>query len=182
VLALAAIIVAAQQVISRRLDPLHAGVIAFTRLQAGSADNIVPDRAEARGSLRALDPADRQALADELRQTAEHVGAAYGCRAQLHVNPNEPTLVNDPSLARAAAVRIPQCGLRDHGEFRSCGSDDFSFYAQLAPTLMLFVGLRDAPGFRPRPLHSVEFAPPDATVGLVARGYLAGYLAACHPD
>ena len=179
VLALAAIIVAAQQVISHRLDPLRAGVVAFTRLQAGSADNIVPDRAEARGSLRALDPADRQALQDELRQTAEHVGAAYGCRAQLHVTPNEPTLINDPSLAAAAALRIPQCGLDDNGEFRSCGSDDFSFYEQLAPTLMLFIGLQGAPGFAPRPLHSVEFAPPDETVGLVARGYLAGYLAAC---
>jgi amidohydrolase len=178
VLALAAIIVAAQQVISRQLDPLHAGVIAFTRLQAGSADNIVPDSAEARGSLRALDPADREALQIALRRTAEHVGAAYGCQAELHVSPNEPTLVNDPSLAAAAALRIPECGLKDTGDFRSCGSDDFSFYEQLAPTLMLFVGLDGAPGFVPRPLHSVEFAPPDETVELVARAYLAGYLAA----
>ena len=178
VLALAAIIVAAQQVISRRLDPLHAAVIAITRLGAGSADNIVPDSAEARGTLRALDPADREALQTKLRETAEHVGAAYGCRAQLHVRPNEPTLVNDPSLAQAAALRIPECGLEKSGDFRSCGSDDFSFYEELAPTLMLFVGLDGAPGLVARPLHSVEFAPPDETVGLVARAYLAGYLAA----
>jgi amidohydrolase len=181
VLALAAIIVAAQQVISRQLDPLHAGVIAFTRLTAGSADNIVPDSAEARGSMRALDPVDREALQVALRQTVEHVGAAYGCEAELNVVPNEPALVNDPSLAHAAALRIPECGLNNNGEFRSCGSDDFSFYEQLAPTLMLFVGLDGAPGFVPRPLHSVEFAPPDETVGLVARAYLAGYLAASEP-
>jgi amidohydrolase len=181
VLALAAIIVAAQQVISRQLDPLRAGVISITRLQAGSADNIAPDSAEARGTLRALDPADRELLTVALRRTVEHVGAAHGCRAELHVTPNEPALINDPSLAAAAAARIPECGLINDGDFRSCGSDDFSFYEQLAPTLMLFVGLDGAPGFVPRPLHSVEFAPPDETVGLVARAYVAGYLAASAP-
>jgi amidohydrolase len=178
VLALAAIIVAAQQVISRQLDPLHAGVISVTRLQAGSADNIAPDTAEARGTLRALDPADRETLTIGLRRTVEHVAAAHGCSAELNVIPNEPALVNDPSLAAAAAQRISECGLTNNGDFRSCGSDDFSFFEQLAPALMLFVGLDGAPGFVPRPLHSVEFAPPDETVELVARAYLAGYLAA----
>ncbi len=181
VLALAAIIVAAQQVISRQLDPLHAAVIAFTRLEAGSADNIVPDRAHARGTLRALDPVDQASLQVALRQTAEHVAAAHGCVAELEITPNEPTLVNDPALAQAAARAIAQCGLVNGGDFRSCGSDDFSFFAQLAPTLMLFVGLHGAPGFVPRPLHSAEFAPPDETVAAVARAYLAGYLAAAAP-
>ena len=178
VLALAAIIVAAQQVISRRLDPLHSGVLSITRLQAGSADNIVPDSAQARGTLRALDPVDREPLQAELRRIVEHVGAAHGCEADLEVTPNEPTLFNDPGLAAAAALRIPECGLRNAGAWRSCGSDDFSFFEQLAPTLMLFVGLDGAPGFVRRPLHSTDFAPPDETVAMVARAGLVGYLAA----
>jgi amidohydrolase len=178
VLALAAIIVAAQQVVSRRLDPLHSAVLAITRLHAGSADNIVPSSAEARGTLRALDPSDREPLQGALRQVVEHVGAAHGCQAELVVTEGEPTLVNDPALAEAAVGTIVDCGLQNVGSFRSCGSDDFSFYEALAPTLMLFVGLDGAPGFVSRPLHSVDFAPPDDAVEAVARAYLAGYLAA----
>jgi metal-dependent amidase/aminoacylase/carboxypeptidase family protein len=156
-------------------------VLAFTRLQAGSADNVVPGDAQARGTVRALDPDDREPLLEELRRITEHVGAGYGCEAQLRVIPNEPTLVNDPALAQAAMRRLAECGLQSTGEFRSCGSDDFSFYAELAPTLMVFVGLQDAPGFRSRSLHHDEFAPPDDAVEHVARAYLAGYLAAADP-
>lgn len=52
---------------------------------------------------------------------------------------------------------------------RSCGSDDFGFYGQVAPSLMVFVGLKRAPDTRQAPLYHPQFLPPEEAVGLVAR-------------
>ena len=61
---------------------------------------------------------------------------------------------------------------------RSCGSDDFGFYGSVAPSLMAFVGLEDAPYASPTPLHHPKFLPPSETVGIVARVQAVAYVAA----
>ena len=60
---------------------------------------------------------------------------------------------------------------------RSCGSDDFGFYGQLAPALMMFVGLEDGPGNGDLPLHHPRFLPPDEAVGAVARAQAVAFTA-----
>ena len=62
--------------------------------------------------------------------------------------------------------------------WRSCGSDDFAFFGELAPLAMAFVGLDGAEGFRARPLHHPELLVPDAAVGAVARAQAVLYFAA----
>jgi len=88
------------------------------------------------------------------------------------IEDGEPALVNDPALTAASWPWVRQAGFTVETAFRSCGADDFSFYARCAPTLMLFVGTRDA-----ITLHHPRFLPPDEAVGEVASAMLAGYLA-----
>lgn len=173
VLALAQIVVALHHLVSRRVDPLAAAVLSVGELHAGTAPNIIPELAQARATLRALDPADRGPLQEAARAVVNHTAAAYGCAGTLTVVAGEPVLVNDPKLTVATARRLPALGLVPQARFRSCGSDDFAFYTEVLPALMLFVGVADgtpgAPG-----LHHPRFAPPDEVVGEVARAYLAG--------
>jgi amidohydrolase len=61
---------------------------------------------------------------------------------------------------------------------RSCGSDDFGFYERLAPALLMFVGLNDAPGKQDLPLHHPRFLPPNEAVGAVARAQAVALTAA----
>jgi amidohydrolase len=61
---------------------------------------------------------------------------------------------------------------------RSCGSDDFGFYGRVAPALMMFVGLEDAPGAGDLPLHHPRFLPPNEVVGVVARAQAVAFTAA----
>lgn len=188
VLALAAVVVASQHVVSRRTDPMRAGVVTFGQLTAGSAPNVVPETATARGTVRALD-ADREAILEALRDVAEHTAAAHGCKAEVTVVPNEPAVVNDDALAarvaaalggRGASDVVDPTGLVLDTTFRSCGADDFSHYGAALPSLMLFVGA-SAPGTPPGSapgLHHPAFSPDDAMVGEVARAMLTGLVAA----
>jgi metal-dependent amidase/aminoacylase/carboxypeptidase family protein len=65
---------------------------------------------------------------------------------------------------------------------RSCGSDDFGFYGKTSPTLMTFVGIKDAPGAPNVPLHHPRFLPPNEAVGAVARAQALALAAASAPD
>ncbi|MEI4280293.1 M20 family metallopeptidase [Klenkia terrae] len=180
VLALAAVVVNLQQLVSRRVDPTVGAVLAVTQLDAGSSFNVVPDTARARGGLRVMRESDRTALLTALTEVAEHTAAAYGCTAQVHTESNEPVLANDPDLARAAVPWLARGGVEVDDTWRSFGADDFSHYCADARGLMLFLGVdggpADAAGRRPG-LHAPRFLPGDETVGQVAAALLAGYLA-----
>jgi amidohydrolase len=207
VLAIAQIVCGVHHVVSRRVDPMTAGVITIGQVQAGSAPNIVPESASARGTVRALD-ADRDELLAAVRDVVEGTATAYGCTATLDVVPNEPAVVNDEALARTVAAALGGRHREDRGladgtvgaagdglggdpaasptglvldtTFRSCGADDFSHYGDVLPSLMLFVGTAatgTTPGAGPG-LHHPEFSPDDAMVGEVARALLASVVAA----
>ncbi|HTZ27392.1 MAG TPA: M20 family metallopeptidase [Streptosporangiaceae bacterium] len=171
--ALCQTVVALQQIASRRTDPTHAVVVSVGVLQAGQATNVIPGVSSARGTMRALDPADRPRLREWLREIAEHTARSYGCRATVTIEESEPALVNSETLATASWPALRDAGFGIDTSFRSCGADDFSFYSPVAPILMLFVGSGGA-----FTLHHPKFLPPDDAVGQVASVMLAGYLAA----
>ena len=171
--ALCAAVLALQQAASRLTDPTHTVALSVGAVTAGRAANVIPETATALGSLRTFDEADRSRLHQALAEIVAGTCAGYGCRGQLKITLGEPPLVNDPVLTTASWPWLGRAGFAVADDFRSCGADDFSYYSQCAPALMLFTG---TPGTLT--LHHPKFLPPDAMVGEVARAMLAGYLGA----
>jgi amidohydrolase len=178
ILALSHAVVALQSLVSRRLDPTHAAVFSVGWIRAGSAENVIPAAAEAGGTLRALDPTDRQPLRKIAREIVENTARAHGCTARIEVTEGEPATVNDPALADTAHSLLSEAGFGPAPPMRSCGSDDFGFYGQTSPTLMLFVGIKDGPDTPNVPLHHPRFLPPEEAVGAVARAQAVAFTAA----
>ena len=181
ILALSHLIVALQSLVSRRLDPMHPGVFSVGWTRAGSAENVIPETAEAGGTLRALYPEDRTPLREATLEIVEATARAHGCVARVEVTEGEPATVNDPTLAAAARALLPEAGFEPAPPLRSCGSDDFGFYGSLAPTLMLFVGLDGAPNTQDLPLHHPRFLPPPEAVAAVARAQALAYCSTLSP-
>jgi amidohydrolase len=171
--ALCQAVLAVQQIIGRHTDPTHAVVVSVGVLEAGHAANVIPGTARARGSLRALNEADRPQLHKSLTEIVQHTCSAHGCRGSVTIVEGEPALVNAGPLTMASWPWLRGAGFALDTEFRSCGADDFSYYARSAPTLMIFVGS----GGR-FSLHHPQFLPGDDTVRQVAEAMLAGYLGA----
>ncbi len=178
ILAIAQVVVALHAQLGRRMDPLSAASLTVGVLEAGSAENLIPAQARARGALRAHRPQDRLALRELVVDTAKAVAAAHGCRASVELEPGEPALENDPGIVARARQLLASAGLTAAPEWRSCGSDDFAFFGALAPIAMAFVGLDGAAGFAPRPLHHPELLPPDEAIGTIARVQALLYIAA----
>ena len=178
IFALSNAIVALQSLVSRRLDPMHPGVLSIGWTRAGTTENVIPSRAEAGGTPRVLEPADRAPLQAAAREVVENVARAHGCSGRVEVTEGEPATVNDPDLAERARSLLGEAGFDLAPEMRSCGSDDFGFYGRFAPALMVFVGVRDAPRTEPVPLHHPRFLPPEEAVEAVARAQAVAFAAA----
>jgi amidohydrolase len=178
VLAIAQIVVALHALASRRIDPLGPTVLNVGVLEGGGAENVIPASARARATIRALRPQDRAALRELVVQVVEGIAAAHGCRGSAELVPGEPPLENDPQIVAQARALLGQAGFATAPQWRSCGSDDFSFFGELAPVAMAFVGLDGAPGFTVRPLHHPELLAPDEAVGAVARAQAVLYAGA----
>ncbi|HEY4996835.1 MAG TPA: amidohydrolase, partial [Solirubrobacteraceae bacterium] len=78
VLALAEVVVALHAQLARRINPLNPVVLTIGQLQAGSAENVIPARATARGALRAYRVEDRRALAELTAEVVSGVAGATG--------------------------------------------------------------------------------------------------------
>ncbi|MFI0713329.1 M20 family metallopeptidase [Streptomyces inhibens] len=174
VVTLAHIVVALQSLVSRGADPMSHVVLSVSTLAAGTAANVIPGTAEARGTLRALGTGDRDTLHTRLAEVAGLVARAHGCTAQVDITRGEPVLDNDAALTAATRPLLGTLGLSVGDDLRSAGSDDFSFFCAHLPSLMLFVGTHGGT----EQLHSPTFLPPDERIRDVAHAMLAGYLAA----
>jgi hippurate hydrolase len=159
VVALGALIGALQTIVSRRVAPAVPAVVTVGMVSAGTAPNVIPDRATLRGTLRATDDATRALLRAEVEDVAAHIAAAYRVKARVALGAGVPPVVNDVQAAAwasegAAAVVGPQ-SVVPLGAV-NMAAEDFAWYQQRIRGCFLRVGARRE-GEPMIPAHSPEF-------------------------
>jgi amidohydrolase len=155
----AALIMALQTIVSRRVDPSDPAVVSVGHIHSGTASNVIPERALLTGTLRATTPRTRALLRAEVQRLAESVAASHRLTATVTLADGTPPVVNDPkvaAIARAAAASL--LGERNVVPFglTNMGGEDFAFYQERVPGCFLRVGARE-PGGERTPAHSPRF-------------------------
>lgn len=149
VVATAAIITALQTLVSRRLDPAQPGVVTVGMVTAGTAHNIIPDRARISGTIRATSPAARELLTSELRRIAEAQATAYGVRATVTLKGGTPPIVNPEqpaAWAREAVTAVLGGDALVPLGTTNMGGEDFAVYMQTIPGCFMRIGAREPGG------------------------------------
>jgi hippurate hydrolase len=166
IVAAAALVTAIQTIVSRRLNPAMPGVVTVGQISAGSAPNVIPERAQLRGTIRAVDAASRRMMLEELRRLAESTAAAHGMTATVDVPEGTPPVVNPPPItdvARTAVRRVlGEQALAPLG-FVNLAGEDFAYYMERMPGCFLRVGAREAGG-QMIPAHSPRFVPAEDSI------------------
>ncbi len=159
IVAAAAIVTAIQTIVARKLNPATPGVVTVGQINAGSAPNIIPDKAWLSGTIRAIDAVSRTLMIDELRRIASSVADAHAVSALVRIPEGTPPLVNAESAAgwgREAVSRV----LGDHAlvplGFLNMAAEDFAYYLEHIPGCFLRIGARE-PGGAVIPAHSPKF-------------------------
>jgi len=137
------IVTAMQTLVTRRFDAAEAAVVTIAQLNAGSAHNVIADRAVLRGTIRTLSPGRRRELHEALSHLAQHIALAHECRAEVTVTQGFPPTINDP---RAAAL-VEACARDMAGAHYLTlphpimGAEDFSYVLEKVPGAMAFLGV-----------------------------------------
>lgn len=137
-------ILAIQQVVSRRLNPLEAGVITIGMIHGGTADNIIPDAVKLGGTIRSFTPESRELLHSELRRACGVVEALGGA-FDLEIRWGYPPTSNSPEATAVAREAMAQLVGPDRIKEadQGMGAEDFSFMAQAAPGCFLRLGVHN---------------------------------------
>lgn len=140
------IVAAWQALVAREMPPTTPAVVSTTKFHAGSAYNVIPERALLSGTVRALDEQVRSTLKRRLQTLAEGVAAGFGARVELDYVSGYPCTINEERCATFAAKVASQLV----GDARvlvneppSMGSEDFSYMAQACPAAYIWLGQGD---------------------------------------
>jgi amidohydrolase len=158
VLIAAHVITALQSLVSRRRDPLSEAVVSVTEVHAGRAFNVIPDRAELRGTVRTFGGAFFEDAPRLVEETAQGVAGAFGAHATVTYRRLSAPLINDEDMS--ALMREAATGLLGAGSVRAgvrtMGGEDMAFFLERVPGCFAFVG--SAPkARRAAPHHSPTF-------------------------
>jgi hippurate hydrolase len=162
----AALVSALQTIVARRIDPAAAAVVTVGSIHAGTAPNVIPERALLTGTLRATTPDVRATIGSEVRRIAESIAASYRLTARVSVNLGTPPIVN-PAVAaqwarQAAASVLGQAAVVPFG-LTNMGGEDFAFYLERIPGCFMRIGAREEGGDR-LPAHSPRFTAAEESI------------------
>lgn len=159
IVGLGALIGAIQTIVSRRLNPANPGVVTIGTVRAGTATNVIPDRAILTGTVRAVDAPSRQLMLDEVKRIAETTASTYRLAADVKVELGPPPIVNPPNAAawarRAAVSLLGEDHVVPLG-FLNLAGEDFAHYMERIPGCFLRIGARE-PGGAVVPAHAPKF-------------------------
>lgn len=161
IVAAAALVTAIQTIVARRLNPATPGVVTVGQISAGNAPNVIPDRARLSGTIRAVEPASRKLMTEELKRLASAIAEAHGVKATVSIPEGTPPLVNpeQPAMwSREAVTRVLGADALVPLGFLNLAGEDFAFYLERMPGCFLRIGARE-PGGQTIPAHSPKFYP-----------------------
>ncbi|MGL1833449.1 M20 aminoacylase family protein [Rhodocyclaceae bacterium SMB388] len=143
IVAAAALVQSVQTITSRTLDPLDAAVVSTTLFHAGEAYNVIPDRAQLSGTVRAFRPEVQSIVEARLRELCAGIAAAHRVKIDIEYRRGYPPTVNTSDEAAlcaevAAALVGPEQVVTDARP--SMGAEDFAYFLQHRPGCYVWIG------------------------------------------
>ncbi len=162
IVAASLIVQALQTVISRGINPVEPGVLSIGSFHAGINYNVIPEKAELLGTIRASSPDARETIHNLMEERIKGIAAAMGVQYRLVFGTGYPPTVNDEfmtNLLKATARDVVGADrLKEMPAPSMCG-EDFSFYLQKVPGCYFYLGVGSKDPLQRFPgLHNPSFS------------------------
>ena len=153
----AQVVTTLQTVVSREIDPVEPAVLTVGEIGAGTAFNIIPEKARLGGTVRTLNPDLRERMPGRIEALARGVAKGMRGDANLDYTFSYPVTVNEEAAAdRVLEVAEDLFGAESVLELPnpSMGAEDFAFYLEKVPGALIWLGI----GEEVSGLHTPKFA------------------------
>lgn len=134
-----------QQIQTRELDAREPTVIMVGSIHAGTASNVIPDKAEIAGTMRFLyrdEEQGKQLLKEKFEKVVKGICYASSTEYEIEYSrDHSPAVINDPAMV--ALVRDTARGLVDPSQvvnYAYIAGEDFAEFSREVPSAFYFVG------------------------------------------
>jgi len=154
-----------QTIVSRNKRPVEPGVISVTMINAGEANNVVPDTVTMEGTVRTFTLETLDLIESRMRALAGQLCAAFDAGCEFEFFRNYPPTINHPAETEfVRRVMTEVAGAANVHEFEpTMGAEDFSFFLQKLPGCYFLIGNGDGAhrasghGLGPCMLHNPSY-------------------------
>jgi amidohydrolase len=140
---------ALQSIVARNVRPVDTAVLSVTKIHAGDAYNVIPEKAVLGGTVRCFSNTTMDLIEERMRKIAEGVAAGLGASASLDFRRLFPALVNHADETRFIADTAAELVGEDNIN-RQAGlvmaSEDFSYMLEHCPGAYIQIGNGDGEG------------------------------------
>jgi amidohydrolase len=140
------IVTALQSIVARNVDPLKSAVVSVCMLHAGEAENVIPETAQLKGTVRTLTPGVRDLVERRFVEVAETTAKLYGATAKATYVRGYPVTTNharQTEFAAAVAAQVAGADKVDTNTPPLMGGEDFSYMLESRPGAFIFLGNGD---------------------------------------
>ena len=149
-------ITALQSCVSRQLNPFDQSVLSLTKIEGGSAFNVIPDKVTIGGTLRSTNTDTRNDMLEKIKHAAQGACSVNNCSVNIEIRPGYPSTINDKKSAIfASSVFENSFGMNslNKEEKPTMTSEDFSYMLQEKPGAYIWLGA----GEKSEKLHSAHY-------------------------
>ena len=132
-----------QTIISRNADLTEsASVITVGKITSGVRFNIIPETAEMIGTVRTLDPKNKELIIQRMTDMVSTIAKAYGGEASIEFQNNTAITFNDPELTKKMLPTLKKVAGAENVNLMKAttGGEDFSFFQEKVPGFYFFLG------------------------------------------
>jgi len=174
------IVVALQQIVSRRSNPIVPSVLTFGKINStGGSTNIIPNEVKMEGTFRTMDEDWRAKAHHLMKKMAESMAESMGGACDFHIEKGYPFLKNDEELTlRSRQHAVEYLGEGNVGDLpMRMTAEDFAYYSQKIPACFYRLGTGNVDKGITSPIHTDTFDVDEDSL-LVGMG-LMSWLAVC---
>lgn len=143
VLIAARIIGSLHDITSRCVSPTEPVVLTFTKINGGSAFNIIPEGVDILGTLRTISSDTTTKLKGLIVKMAQDIAATYGAAASIKFELDYPVTSNhsvSTTFFRQVVRQVCTGEALVELDAPSMGAEDFSYYLKRVPGTFFFLG------------------------------------------
>jgi len=139
------IVLNAQSIVSRNIDPLKPAVVSFGTIEGGTIYNIIPGEVKLTGTVRSFESEIKDIAKKRIEEIAEGTAKAMGANVEFTYEEGYPPVVNDETMANFVLDVAKQTLGKDKVVDIDpvMGGEDFSYFLEKVPGAFLFLGAGD---------------------------------------
>ncbi|MGZ4111834.1 MAG: N-acetyldiaminopimelate deacetylase, partial [Tumebacillaceae bacterium] len=151
-----------QSIVARNVDPLDSGVVTIGKIEAGTKQNIIAEKARLEGTIRTLSMESMGKIKSRIEALVKGIEAGFECKAEIDYGSNYCQVFNEARITQDFMAWVRETCVANLIECtEAMTGEDFGYFLAEIPGLMFWLGAETPYG-----LHHAKIEPSEEAIGV----------------